>query len=93
MANLKSSRKQARKNSERYTINLARKTAIKTTVKKVVDALNKKDVEQAQKFLKEAQAKYARAKSKNLLHRNNASRKVSRLAKKVAALSRGAEKN
>ncbi len=88
MANLKSSQKQARKNVKRRGINLARKTALKTAVKKVIDAIGNKKIEEAQELLKDVQAKFARAKSKGLLHRNNASRKVSGLAKKVASSAR-----
>ncbi len=87
MANLKSSQKQARKNIKRRGINLARKTALKTAVKKVLDAIESKDIEQAKSLLKDAQAKFSRAKSKGLLHKNNASRKISGLAKKIAAQS------
>ena len=90
MANLKSAQKQARKNLKRRTINAARRTALKTAVKKVIDALETKNAEQAQLLFKDVQAQYARAKSKGLVHSNNASHKVSGLAKKVAALSRTA---
>lgn len=91
MANLKSSQKQARQNIKRRQINLARKTAIKTVVKKVLEAVESKNVEQAQLLLKEAQAKFSRAKSKGLVHQNNASRKVSSLSKKVASLARASK--
>jgi small subunit ribosomal protein S20 len=88
MANLKSSKKQARQNVKNRNINLARKTAIKTALKKVADALSADDVAKAKELLRDAEAQLARAKGKKLIHKNNASRKISRLAKKVSAQSR-----
>jgi small subunit ribosomal protein S20 len=84
MANLKSSKKQARKNVKHRAINLARKTALKTAIKKVLDALAVNKVDEAQLLLRDAQARFARAQSKGLIHANNASRHVSRLAKKIS---------
>lgn len=88
MANLASSQKQARKNIKRREINLARKTAVKTAIRKVFDALEASDAVKAQETFKDAQACLARAKGKGLIHANNAARKMSRLAQKVQALSR-----
>lgn len=83
MANLKSSKKQAKKSEANRKRNVARKTSIKTTVKKVLTAITSADVDQARLLLKEAEAKLARAKSKRVIHKNTASRKISRLAKRV----------
>jgi small subunit ribosomal protein S20 len=88
MANLKSSRKQARQNVKRRAINISRKTSLKTAVRRVMDALKNNNVEEAQLFFKDAQAKLARAGGKGLLHDNTAGRKVSKLAKKVAVAGR-----
>jgi small subunit ribosomal protein S20 len=87
MANTKSAKKAARQNPKRYQKNLSRKTAIKTAVKKVLDAVELKSADMAV-LLRDAEAKLARAKSKGLIDANTASRKVSRLAKKVAQASR-----
>lgn len=84
MANTKSAKKQARKNKVNRTINLSRRTAVKTAVKKVMTAIEQ-DVEKAKELLKEAEAKLARAKNKGVLHKNTVSRKISRLAKRVAS--------
>lgn len=93
MANTKSAKKQARKNKVNRTINLSRRTAVKTAVKKVLTALEStSDVEKAKELLKEAEAKLARAKNKGVLHKNTVSRKISRLAKKVANANKEATK-
>jgi len=85
MANTKSAKKQARKNITRREINLARRTAMKTSIKKVITALEQEQDEKTiQTLLRQAEAKLARAKGKGLIHARTASRKVSRLAKKVA---------
>ncbi|BDC34694.1 30S ribosomal protein S20 [Candidatus Dependentiae bacterium Noda2021] len=85
MANTKSAKKQARQNKVNRARNLSRRTALKTAIKKVMAALETtKDAEQAKELLKVAEAKIARAKNKNVLHKNTASRKISRLAKRVA---------
>ncbi len=86
---LSSAEKQAKQNIARREKNLARKTAIKTAIKKVLAAIeSKKDVEETNKLLRDAEAKLSRAKSKGVLHANTAQRKISNLAKKVAAAQR-----
>ena len=89
MANIKSAKKRAKQNKVRHQVNLARKTAIKTALKKVLTALEKgEDVAVTKELLKDVESKIARAKGKGLVHPNTAARKVSRLAKKVAAASK-----
>lgn len=89
MANTKSAQRQAKKNIVKAKKNLARRSAIKTSVKKVLVALEQTvDVEQLKALLKDAESKLSRAKGKNTLHPKTASRKVSRLAKKVAAAAK-----
>lgn len=87
MANTKSAKKQAKKNIVKRNRNLARRTSIKTAVKKVLTAVEQGTPEEAAKMLQDAQAKLARAQSKGLIHKNAARRKISRLAKKVASIS------
>jgi small subunit ribosomal protein S20 len=85
MANIKSAQRQAKKNKKRRQINLARKTAIKTVIKKLNAAVEQNaDQKQTQTLLKEATAQIARAKNKGVLHKRTAARKMSRLAKRVA---------
>jgi small subunit ribosomal protein S20 len=87
MPNIKSAKKRVKQSEKRRMINLSRKSDVKTAVKKVIDAVASKDVEQAQELLRAAQAKIARAKGKGLIHRAAAARKMSRLAQKVSALN------
>ncbi len=83
MANIKSAAKKAVQAEKRRKKNLARRTAIKTAIKKVLVAIaeGQSDVKE---FLKDVEVKLARAKSKKVMHKNAASRKLSRLATKVA---------
>ncbi len=85
MANIKSAKKKAKQDIKRTKINLNRKTSVKSAIKKVVEALKSgQDLAKTKELLKEAESKLARAKSKGVIHKRTASRKVSRLAKKVA---------
>jgi small subunit ribosomal protein S20 len=85
MANMKSAKKRAKQNEVRRTINVARRTSIKTAIKKVLVAIETKENSQTvQELFQDAQAKIARAKGKGLFHKNTAARKISRLAKRVA---------
>lgn len=83
MPNLKSAKKQAKRSEIKRKRNLARKTAFKTAIKKVLAAISAKDVETSRTLLKEVEAKLARAKGKRVIHANTASRKISRLAQRL----------
>jgi len=85
MPNIKSAKKRVLQIEKRRVRNQARKSAIKTAVKKVLLALESGDCNQSKALLLEAESKIARAKGKGVLHRNTAARKISALAKKVAA--------
>jgi len=86
MANIKSAKKAAKVNEKRRVRNLSRKTGIKTAIKKVMTALaSGEPADQLMALFNEAQAKLSRAKSKRVLHTRTASRKISRLAKRVKA--------
>ena len=91
MANIKSSKKRARQMIGRRQKNLARTSAIKTVVRKVMDALKAKDHTASVTFLRDAESQMARAKGKKVLHPKTASRKISRLAKRVADLGKEAK--
>lgn len=89
MANIKSAKKQAKQSLSRRKINLARKSSIKTVLKKVLVALERsEDIGKVKELLKDAESKIARARGKGLLHKNTAARKIGRLAKKVAEAAR-----
>lgn len=85
MANIKSAQKRARQAIKRRQKNLNRKTAFKNAIKKVESAIiSGQPKEVTLELLKSAEAQLARAKSKHVLHANTASRKVGRLAHRVA---------
>jgi small subunit ribosomal protein S20 len=90
MPNIKSAKKRALQTTKKSLRNQARRSSVKTAVKKVVIALEIGDAEVAKSLLVAAESKIASAKGKGLMHRNTAARKISRLAKKVAAASRTA---
>ncbi|HDO35859.1 MAG TPA: 30S ribosomal protein S20 [Nitrospirae bacterium] len=80
--------KRVRQADKRALRNRAWKSRIKTIVKKVDTAVGTKDAETAQDALKEAIRVISKASSKGIIHRNTASRKISRLMKKVTAAFR-----
>lgn len=88
MANIKSAKKRAITNEQNRQRNVQRRSDIKTATKKVLAALEANDVIMAQDLLRQAESKIARAKGKGVLKSNTASRKVSRLAKKVASAAK-----
>lgn len=89
MANIKSAKKKAKQEVIKRARNLSRRTSLKSAVRRVLDAIKEgKDAQVAQALLKDAQAKFARAKGKSVVHANTAARKISRLAQKVAAAYR-----
>jgi len=90
MANIKSSKKRVLQTEKRQLRNQARKSSIKTAIKRVVMAIESGDVNATKELLIAAESKIARAKGKGLLHGNTAARKISKLAQKVAAASRTA---
>lgn len=89
MANIKSAKKRAKQTIVKRSRNLSRRTALKTAVRRVLDALKSgKDEQSTKALLRDAEAKLSRAKGKGIIHANTAARKVSRLAKKVSAAFR-----
>ena len=87
MANTKSAKKATRKIERRTAVNRARRSRKRTYVKKVEDALRTGDAAAASAALADAQPALIRAAQKGVVHRNTASRKVSRLTKAVKALT------
>jgi small subunit ribosomal protein S20 len=86
MANTPQAKKRIRRNATRATINGARMSRIRSFVKKVETALETGDKAAASEALKSAQPELARGVARGVLHKNTASRKMSRLSKRVAAL-------
>ena len=89
MANTKSAKKNIRLNEKRRLKNLARRTAVKTATKKIAAGLvARADAALLQVLLRDVASKLARAARKGAIHTKTASRKLSRLAQKVATVTR-----
>jgi small subunit ribosomal protein S20 len=87
MANTTSAKKAARKIARRTAVNKARRSRVRTFLRKVEEALATGDQTVAAAALKAAQPELQRAAGKGVLHANTASRKISRLAHRVKALA------
>lgn len=86
MANTKSAKKAVRQTTRRTAVNKNRRTRMRSSVRKVEEAIASGNKDAAQAALKEAEPVLARTAQKGLLHRRAASRKASRLAKRVSAM-------
>ncbi|WP_338549701.1 30S ribosomal protein S20 [Roseovarius phycicola] len=86
MANSAQSKKRARQNVRRLEINKARRSRIRTFLRKVEEAIESGDKDAAQNALRAAQPELMRGVSKGVFHKNTAARKMSRLATRVKAL-------
>jgi small subunit ribosomal protein S20 len=87
MANTSSAKKATRKITRRTMINKNRRSRVRSFVRKVEEALASGDKAAAEEAFKAAQPELMRAAGKGVFHKNTASRKVSRLAQRVKALS------
>jgi small subunit ribosomal protein S20 len=88
MANTTSARKATRKIARRTEINKARRSKMRNFVRKVEEAIAAGDRAQALAALKEAEPVIVRSAQKGIVHRNSASRKVSRLTLRIAKLGK-----
>ena len=86
MANTKSAKKAARQTVRRTNANKGRRSRARSYARKVEEAIEAGDKKAAAAALKEAEPVLARTAQKRLVHRKTASRKVSRLAKRVSAM-------
>jgi small subunit ribosomal protein S20 len=86
MANTPSARKRVRRNNRRAEINTARHSRLKTFLKKIEQAIAGGDAVAAQQALVLAQPELSRSAAKGLIHKNAASRKVSRLSSRIKKL-------
>ena len=86
MANIASAKKRARQTIKRTERNKARRSRIRTFVRKVEDALQGGDKSAAEAAFAQAMPELHRGVSKGVLHKNTASRKISRLAAAIKKL-------
>ena len=87
MANTPQSKKRARQNERRYAVNKARRSRIRTYLRKVEEAIATGDKDAASAALRAAQPELMRGVTKGILHKNTASRKMSRLSARVKAIA------
>lgn len=87
MANTSSAKKAVRKMARKTEVNRARRSFVRGLLRKTEDAITSGDKSAASEALKAAEPAMMRAVGKGIFHKNTASRKISRLSKRVKALS------
>ena len=88
MANTTSAKKATRKIARRTEINKSRRTKLRGAVRSVEEAIKGGDRNAALAAMKQAEPELMQAAQRNIVHKNNASRKVSRLAHQIAKLAK-----
>ena len=87
MANSPQAKKRARQNKRRLEVNKARRSRIRTHLRKVEEAIASGDKYAATAALRAAQPELMRGVSKGVYHKNTASRKMSRLSARVKSIA------
>ena len=87
MANHPSALKRQRQNEKRRLRNKSYKSSINTFIKKTIKALEEKDADEAMVYYRKAVKKLDSAVNKGIFHRKTASRRISRLTRKINTLS------
>ncbi|HEY5278711.1 MAG TPA: 30S ribosomal protein S20 [Pseudolabrys sp.] len=88
MANTKSARKATRVIARRTEVNKARRSVLRTSMRRVEEAIASGDKTVAAAALQAAEPVIMRSAQRGVVHKNNASRKVSRLAHQIAKLGK-----
>ena len=86
MANTASAKKRVLQIEKRTAVNTARRSRIRTFIRKVEEAIKSGDAAAAREALRMAQPEIMRGASKGVLHANTAARKMSRLAHRVKGM-------
>jgi small subunit ribosomal protein S20 len=87
MANTSSAKKAVRKIAAKTAVNKARRSRMRTFIRKVEEAIASGDYAASKDALKDAQPLIMSAASNGIIHRNLASRKISRLSSRIKALA------
>ncbi|WP_398471212.1 30S ribosomal protein S20 [Tardiphaga sp.] len=87
MANTTSAKKATRKIARRTIVNKSRRTQMRSALRTVEDAIKTGDVNAAKEAMKAAEPALMKAAQRNIVHKNLASRKVSRLTHQIAKLA------
>jgi small subunit ribosomal protein S20 len=88
MANTKSAKKAARQATRRTVVNKARRSRMRSAIRKVEEAIATGDRSSAVAAMADAEPALIRAAQKGIVHRNSAQRKVSRLTHQIAKLEK-----
>ena len=88
MANTTSAKKATRKIARRTIVNKARRTKMRGSIRGVEEAIASGDRDAAITALRAAEPQLMKAAQQNIVHKNHASRKVSRLAHQIAKLAK-----
>jgi small subunit ribosomal protein S20 len=86
MANTPQAKKRARQNEPRFQVNKARRSRIRTYLRKVEEAIASGDKDAATSALRAAQPELMRGVTKGVYHKNTVARKMSRLSSRVKAI-------
>ncbi|MEP5152415.1 30S ribosomal protein S20 [Planktotalea sp.] len=86
MANSPQAKKRARQNEARFQVNKARRSRIRTFLRKVEEAITSGDKDAASAALRDAQPELMRGVTKGVFHKNTVARKMSRLSARVKAI-------
>ncbi|MCB1651402.1 MAG: 30S ribosomal protein S20 [Alphaproteobacteria bacterium] len=90
MANHKSAEKRIRRNERRAQVNKSRMSRVRTFIKRIEAALASGNAKDAEEALKAARPEIQRGVAKGLMHKNTASRKLSRLSSRIKTLKQAA---
>ncbi|NRB05210.1 MAG: 30S ribosomal protein S20 [Rhodobacteraceae bacterium] len=86
MANSPQAKKRARQNEKRFAVNKARRSRIRTYLRKVEEAIASGDKTAAETALRAAQPELMRGVTRGVYHKNTAARKMSRLSSRIKSL-------
>lgn len=87
MANTAQAKKRARQNEARFQVNKARRSRIRTFLRKAEEAIASGDKDAATSAVRALQPELMRGVSKGVFHKNTAARKMSRLSARVKAIA------
>jgi small subunit ribosomal protein S20 len=87
MANTSSAKKCVRKMARKTDVNKARRSSVRSTLRKVEEAIDAGDQKAAKEALSAAEPALMRAVNKGVYHKNTGARKISRLSKRIKALA------
>ncbi len=88
MANTTSAKKSVRKIARKTLVNKTRRSAVRSTLRKVEEAITAGDQKAAREALKQAEPALMKAVGKGIWHKNTGARKISRLSKRIQAMAR-----